>query len=399
MKQPSQSRPASFVALAFTSWWAASVLMAAEPEVDSARMEQISTRMHEFVEDAQMSGAVTLVSWNDRVVYFEAVGQADIDSGRPMRRNTVFAIASMTKTITATATMMLQDEGKLSIDDSVSMYLPEFRNVVLEDGSHPGEVTIRHLLMHTGGLGGTQQNQGSLKETVEHLVRQPLLFEPGSRWKYSPGLTVCGRIIEVVSGSPYEQFLKERIFDPLGMVDTTFFPTQEQQRRLASIYEPGPEQRTLKASTHWLTKLSAERTPNPSGGLFSTAADLVRFYRMILNGGQLDGQRVVSEPAVRQMASIRTGNLTTSRPGAGWGLGWRVVRQPQGANRMLSPGSFGHGGAFGTQAWIDPERRIIYLLLIQRTKFRNNGGADVHGEFQNLAASAIRDGQPESAPQ
>lgn len=358
-------------------------------DTNSPRFEDISPRMQELIDDGQISGAVTLIVDNDQIVHFDAVGHADIESGRQMRRDTVFAIASMTKTITATAIMILQDEGQLSVDAPVSRYLPEFRDVVPENGSPSQQITIRHLLTHTSGLGGSQQNRGSLQATTEHLAKQPLLFQPGSKWKYGPGLTVCGRIIEVVSGIPYEQFLEERIFVPLDMSDTTFFPNAEQQERLAVLYEPGPEPPSLRASSHWLTELSDQRTPNPSGGLFSTAADLARFYRMILNGGQLGDVRVVSEQAVRQMGTIQTGDLTTSRPGAGWGLGWRVVSQPQGSNSSLSSGSFGHGGAFGTQAWIDPSRRAIYLLLIQRTKFRNTGGADVHGEFQDLAASVI----------
>ena len=358
---------------------------------DEQVLAQIPERIREFVADHQISGAVTLVTDDGRVVHHEAVGHADLENDRPMRKDSIFGIASMTKPITATAVMILQDDGKLSIDDPVARYIPEFKNVTLRNGQPPTrEITLRDLLTHTSGLGGSQQNQGTLRETVEQLARRPLEFEPGTKWQYSPGLTVCGRVIEVVSGQPYEEFLAARIFQPLGMRDTSFHPTPDQQRRIVTLYEPGEDGRSLKAASHWLTELSEDRTPNPSGGLFSTAADMGRFYQAILNGGELDGKRIVSESSVREMTRVQTGDLTTGfTPGNGWGLGWCVVHEPQGVTAMLSPGSFGHGGLFGTQGWIDPQRRMIFVLLIQRANFGNSDASDIRRVFQDLAVKAV----------
>jgi CubicO group peptidase (beta-lactamase class C family) len=286
--------------------------------------------------------------------------------------------------------LILQDEGKLCVSDPVWKYIPRFKDVRLGDEPPAREITIRDLMTHTSGIGGSQRNQGTLQETAELLAGQPLQFQPGSRWQYSPGMTVCGRIIEVASGQPYETFLAERIFRPLKMTDTTFFPTTQQQRRLARIYRPGPEPGTLAPATHWLTDLGPQRTPNPSGGLFSTAADLAKFYQMVLNGGELEGQRIVSKKAAKQMTCVQTADLTTGfTPGNGWGLGWCVVRQPQGVTGMLSPGTFGHGGAFGTQGWVDPQRKLVFVLMIQRTAFGNSDGATIRGEFQRLAVEAL----------
>ena len=369
------------------------VLKLGEPTevgMDAAPLAEIPRRMREFVDQKQIAGAVTLLARQGKVVHLEAVGQADIQSGRPMKKDTIFAIASMTKPITATAVMILLDEGKLSIDDLVSKHIPQFKNASLKDGPPSRELTIRDLITHTSGVGGSQQNQKSLKRTVELISEQPLEFEPGSRWKYSPGVTVCGRIVEVVSGRPFDEFLDERILKPAGMVDTTFFPTAEQQKRLARLYKPGPQPGTIELTEHWISKLSPERTPNPSGGLFSTAHDMARFYQMILGGGKLDGRRIVSEESVRRMTRLQTGELTTGfTPGNGWGLGWCVVRQPQGVSRMLSPGTFGHGGAFGTQGWVDPQREMIFVLLIQRSGFGNGDASKIRDVFQELAVRGV----------
>ncbi len=359
--------------------------------MDAAPLAQIPERMRQFVAERQISGAVTLVAKDGRIVHLEAVGLADLETQRPTQKDTIFGIASMTKPITATAVMILQDEGKLSMADPAWKYVPEFKDVSLAEGRPKRDVTIRDLITHTSGIGGSQRNQGSLENTAKLLAKEPLRFEPGSKWQYSPGLTVCGRIVEVASGQPYEEFLSERIFQPLGMVDTTFYPTDEQKKRLAALYKPSQDKKSIEPASHWLTDLGPTRTPNPSGGLFSTAADMARFYQMILNGGQLDGRRIVSESAVREMTRLQTGDLRTGfTDGNGWGLGWCIVRKPQGVTAMLSPGTFGHGGAFGTQGWVDPQRKMIFVLMIQRTGFGNSDASDIRGDFQKLAVQANR---------
>ncbi|HEX6984309.1 MAG TPA: serine hydrolase domain-containing protein, partial [Planctomycetaceae bacterium] len=353
---------------------------------------KVAERMEAFVEEGQIAGAVTLVATDGGVVRHEAVGKADIEADRPMRPDTIFAIASMTKPVTATAVMILVDEGKVSLDDPVSKYVPEFKDAKLRDGSKPRrEVTLRDVMTHTSGLAGDQRLEGPLEETAKKLAARPLEFEPGTKWQYSPGLTVAGRVVEVASGEPFEEFLAERIFRPLGMVDTTFRLSDEQRGRLAQLYKPGPDGKGLEPASHWIhdPAEARERGPNPSGGLFSTAADMARFYRMVLNGGELDGTRVVSKEAVEEMTRVQTGDLTTGfTPGNGWGLGWCVVREPQGVTEMLSPGTFGHGGAFGTQGWVDPERKRIFVLLIQRSGLPNSDASDMRKEFQRLAVEA-----------
>ena len=359
--------------------------------VDAQQLGTITPRMQEFVDQKQVSGVVTLVMRKGKVIHHEAVGLADIDAARPMYKDTIFAIASMTKPVAATAVMILKDEGKLSLDDKISKYVPAFADAKLKDGAKPQrEVTLRDVLTHTSGLVGNQQNEGTLANTAEQLARRPLDFEPGSKWSYGPGLSVAGRVVEVVSGKPFDEFLAMRIFQPLGMKDTSFMPTPEQQKRLARLYQPNKEKTGLEGATHWINDLSGERTPNPSGGLFSTAADMGRFYQMVLNGGELDGKRIVSKAGVDEMTRIQTGDLTTGfTPGNGWGLGWCVLREPQGVSGMLSPGTFGHGGAFGTQGWVDPKQQMIYVLLIQRTNFGNSDGSNIRELFQDLAAKAI----------
>ncbi len=352
--------------------------------------DAISTRMQAFADAKQFSGSVTLVQRRGKVVHHEAIGVADIESGSAMQKDSIFAIASMTKPITATAILVLQDEGKLSVEDPVAKYIPEFKGVMLEDGPPDTEVTIRHLMTHTSGLSGDQACVGSLEAAAKEIATRTLKFEPGTKWQYSPGLNVCGRIIEVVSGQAYEDFLAKRIFEPLMMVDTTFTPNESQRKRIARLYQPDKGDSSLAVASHRITDLSGEIVPSPSGGLFSTASDMAAFYQMILNGGEVDGKRIVSQNAVKQMTTLQTGDIVTGfTPGNGWGLGWCVVRQPKGVTEHVSPGTFGHGGAFGTQGWVDPQTQTIYVLMIQRTKFGNSDGSDVRGEFHRLAAPML----------
>jgi len=365
----------------------------AESGLDEASLKQIDTRMQEFVAAKQIAGAVTLVARRGRVVHLGAVGKADVAGGRDMAVDTVFAIASMTKPITAAGVMILQDEGKLKLDDPISKYIPAFKDTKVTGGKAPGrEITIRDCLMHTNGLVSDQRNVGTLANTAELLAKSELAFEPGSKWQYGPGLSVAGRVVEIVSGKPFDQFLAERIFAPLEMNQTSFHPTEEQLQRLALLYQPTADKKDIERGNHWLYEVSAETSPNPSGGLYSTASDLVRFYQMVLNGGDLNGKRVLSADAVKQMTSLQSGELETGfTPGNGWGLGFCLIRKPQGATEMLAPGSFGHGGAFGTQGWIDPKNEMIFVLLIARLGFPGGDASDIRADFQRLAVGAIRD--------
>ncbi|MFO0977346.1 MAG: serine hydrolase domain-containing protein [Planctomycetaceae bacterium] len=361
-----------------------------EAGLSSDGLEKIPTRMKEFVDAQQAAGVVSLIAAKGKVVHLSAVGQADLDEKRAMTTDSVFAIASMTKPMTAASVMILQDEGKLKLDDPVSKYIPAFADIKLKSGAAPSRpVTVRDCLRHTNGLVSDQRNTGTLQETAEALAHSPLAFEPGSKWQYSPGLSVAGRVVEVVSGKPFDVFLSERIFKPLGMNETTFHPTAEQLKRLAKLYQPDKDGKGLQPGSHWLFEVSDATTPNPSGGLYSTATDLVQFYQMVLNDGELNGHRILSASAVKEMTTLQTEKLETGfTSGNGWGLGFCLVQEPQGPTAALSKGSFGHGGAFGTQGWIDPSRKMIFVLLIARTNFGNGDASELRSELQRLAVEA-----------
>ena len=366
---------------------------AAGTGMDAPALAKIDDKMKEFVAAKQISGAVTLVARRGRVVHLGAVGKADVAGGRDMAKDSLFAIASMTKPITAAAVMILVDEGKLKLDDPVSKYIPAFQQTTLADGSKPTrEIIVRDCLRHTNGLVSDQKNVGTLAETAEFLAKSKLAFEPGSKWQYGPGLSVAGRVVEVVSGKSFDQFLAERIFTPLDMKETSFRPTADQQKRLAKLYQPTADKKDIEPGTHWLFDMSPDVTPNPSGGLYSTAADIVRFYQMELNGGELNGKRILSADAVKQMTSLQSGELQTGfTPGNGWGLGFCLVREPQGPTQMVSAGTFGHGGAFGTQSWADPVKEMIFILMVARQNFGSGDGSDIRADFQKLAVEAVRD--------
>ena len=354
-------------------------------------LESVDQAMQRFVDQGQIAGAVTLVGHRGKVVHLGAVGLAEIEASKQMQSFKMFSIASMTKPVTATAVMILQDEGKLSVDDKISKYLPEFKNVKLKDGSDPErEITIRDAITHTSGLAGNQVFASSLKDSVAQLAKKPLSFQPGKKWQYSPGLNVAGRIVEIVAEKPFEVFVQERIFAPLKMNNTTFFPNEKQQPRIARLYRLN-EKKALAEVDNRIVDPSRVKSPNPSGGLFSTARDMYRFYQMILSGGQLrKGSRIVSRRAVKQMTSPQTGELITGfTPGNCWGLGWCIVRQPQGVTEALSSGSFGHGGAFGTQGWVDPETDTIYVLMIQRSDLPNSDGSEMRRAFHKAAQQSL----------
>lgn len=340
------------------------------------------------IDSGEIAGAVALVGDQDRWTHLHASGFRSLAAQQPQKVDDLFAIASMTKPITATCVMMLHDDGRLDLDDPVSKYLPRFADVRLASGQRPSrELTIRDCLTHTAGLAGDQSFSGTLADAADEIASRKLAFEPGERWSYSPGLTVAGRIVEIVSNQSLETFMQSRLFGPLGMIDTTFLPTETQTDRVSQIYHRGKDGGPLTEDTNRYGKLSELAGANPSAGLYSTATDLYRFYRMILNQGRDRGRQIVSASSVSEMTSVCTGEMKTGfTPGNGWGLGWCVVRQPQGVSAMLSPGTFGHGGAFGTQAWIDPITRRVHLLMIQRTGMLNSDASEIRRHFQQAVA-------------
>jgi CubicO group peptidase (beta-lactamase class C family) len=362
-----------------------------------------------FVKDGSLAGAVAIHYRDGKVVSRDAPGFQDLESKMPMSESSLFWIASMTKPITAIAVMMLQEEGKLSIDDPAAKYLPEFRGQMLvqeKTGDRtvlvkPAQtVTIKHLLTHTSGLVGSSPLDSAaevptLKEAVIGYGLSPLQFEPGSKWAYcNPGINTLGRIVEVVSGETYADFLKKRIFDPLQMTDTTFWPDEAQRARIATSYKPKADGKGLEpAPVRYLTPpyLAQKSAPLAAGGLFSTADDLLKLYTMLLNGGEAGGKRFLSIETLRLMTQNHTGTLKAAfTEGMGMGLGFQVVREPVGVTAMLSPGTYGHGGAHGTQGWIDPERKAIYILMIQRAGLPNGDASPMRQAFQEAAAATSK---------
>jgi CubicO group peptidase (beta-lactamase class C family) len=382
---------------------ALTIVVATELKTDARAQDSESTkpgtipavreRMRGFIDKGEIAGAVTLVADSAGIVHLDASGFADIADQKPMRPDTIFWIASMTKPVTATAVMMLADEGKLSADDLVEEFIPEFARIKTSKGE-PAKLTIRHLLTHTSGMAEatTQEMRRSktLAEMIPIYASKTLRFDPGSKWEYcQSSINTAGRVVEVLSGMSFDQFLERRLFQPLSMKDTTFYVADDQLPRLATSYQRTSEGKLDKATIRFLMgkpPTSRDRFPAPNGGLFSTALDYARFCRMILNGGELDGKRYLKSESVAYMTSLKTGDLKTGfTEGCGWGLGWCVVREPKGITAMLSPGTFGHGGAYGTQAWIDPGQKRIYLLMVQRSNFPNSDASDVRRGFQEAA--------------
>ncbi|HLX63319.1 MAG TPA: serine hydrolase domain-containing protein [Planctomycetota bacterium] len=354
-------------------------LLVAIPAFGAEPPPKIAPALQPFVDSHALAGAVTLVSDKDKTLDLEAVGFMDIAAQKPMQTDCIFWIASMSKPVTATALMMLVDEGKVNVDDPVEKYLPEFKGQMLSVGTgkdatlkppaHP--ITVKNILTHTSGLVFMSKiepgkvDTHSLKESVESYAKSPLKFEPDTKYQYSnAGLNTAGRIIEVVSGMPYEEFLQKRLFDPLGMKDTTFWPSDEQMKRLAKSYKPNKDKSALEEisinqCTYPLT--DRKRGPSPAGGLFSTAADMGVFCRMILNNGTLDGKRYLSEAAVKQMTTPQTGEGLS-----GYGFGWSADKK--------AGGSFGHGGAYATDMHIDQKRGLITIFMVQHAGFGTDGG-------------------------
>ena len=392
-----------------TTFFATFFLTAAEPKpgqsgLDHGQLLEIAKRMQAFVDDGTISGAVTLVARHGRVASLEAVGLADIAGHQPMRPDHLFWIASMTKPVTALAVLMLQDEGKLNVEDPVEKYLPEFKGqwlvesratdtLTLKRPARP--ITLRDLLTHTSGLGDvpTPRPDCSLAELAMAYSQQPLRFPPGSKWEYSnPGINTLGRLVEVASGQKFADFLEQRIFKPLGLTDTTFWPTPAQANRIAKSYKSKTGGGLEATEVYFLKGGISDRTRTafPAGGLYSTARDMGRFYQMTLNGGTLDGKRILSKESLALMTRTQTGEIKTGFvDGMSWGFGFQVVKEPLEVTGMLSPGTYGHGGAYATQSWADPKRDLVLVLMIQRAGFPNGDNSPVRRAFQEAAVAAV----------
>jgi CubicO group peptidase (beta-lactamase class C family) len=366
---------------------------------EGSKIPTVTAAIQSAIDAKEIPGAVTAVVTKDKLVDLQAVGLADVESSKPMTPDSIFWIKSMTKPVTAVAVLMLQDEGKLNIDDKVAKHLPGFADLKTPSGK-PADLTIGQLLDHTSGLGEAAKGgppARTLADLLPRVLASPMQFEPGERWKYTQsGINMAAHIVEVVGGKPFNVFLEQRLFASLGMKDTTFYPSGSQLERVVTRYKKNKETGALEPEPARTDLPDRTRLPTGNDGLYSTASDFARFAQMLLNDGQLDGRRYLKPESLKLLAAPRTGEMKAGFvPGSAWGLGVGIVAQPQGVTAALSPGTFGHGGAYGTQLWIDPTRGVAYVLMMQRTTFgapgyRNGDDTTLRADFQQAAADAVK---------
>lgn len=363
--------------------------------IDTERLTRISVRMKSFVAEGTMAGAVMLVAQHGKVAQLEAVGYHDLETKMPMRSDAIFDIRSVTKPITAIGIMILVEEGRLALNDPVENYIPQYGTTTWHEQGRAIPITIHHLLTHTAGLPFfrlpeiediTIKRDRTLSDVVDFLAKQKPEFEPGTQFRYSSGgFAILGRLIEVISGKRYEQFIKERIFDPLGMKDSSFFIPAEKQNRVASIYRL--QNGKLE---HW-KEIEAyskrAKYPGPEFGMYSTASDLASLCQMMLNGGTLKGKRILSRMSVETMTVNHTLNITSAitKMPVYHGLGWGLSGDPMSDFPLTTTGSFGHNGAFGAIMWIDPKKELIRLFLEHRL-----GAGNESNIFMAMAGSAVK---------
>jgi CubicO group peptidase (beta-lactamase class C family) len=372
---------------------------------DQPVLPGIAAAMEEMIAKSEIAGAVTIVVTKDKVLHLECTGFADVAAKRAMTPDTLFWIASMTKPITGTALLMLQDEGKLNVTDPVAKYLPEFAALKTPSGK-PANLTITQIMTHTSGLGEANGDAAKSAKTLADLVplwlAAPMQYEPGAKWSYTQsGINAGARIVEVVSGMTFDAFLQQRLFDPLEMKQTTFYPSADQRKTsLVTAYAKNTNTGALEAVPPRADFGPRDRPPQGNGGLFSSAPDYARFCQMLLGGGSFRGHQILTPAAMKFLTTPQTGDLPTGffqtdkfgRYGAnyGWGIGTCILRTPhEGVAAMLSPGSYGHGGARGTHAFIDPRKGVAYVLFVQRANFPNSDASDVRRAFQQAAAAAL----------
>ena len=357
--------------------------------LDAAKLAAIHPAMEEAVKAKQAAGIVTLVMEKGKVVHHDAAGMADIAKGRAMEKDALFWIASMTKSVNGAAILCLVDDGKLSLDEPASKWLPELAKVTVAGGAKPEKpITLRMLLSHTAGIAFPPRKPTdgaiSLKSYVASLIKTPLAFQPGSAYEYGFGPTVAGRILEIVSGMKYEDFLRTRLFEPLGMKDTTFHPDDAHRARIARTYKMDEDTHELVPGYNpFVTSdASVQHMPEPAGGLFSTAQDMGRFYAMVANGGELDGKRILSTKAVKEMLTP----VTAGGKQLNYSCGWMHNTDKQRVCAAMPVGSHGHGGAFATNGWIDPASGIVTVFMVQNVLVPDSGKP--RDAFQKLVMEA-----------
>lgn len=411
----------------------------AKPEdvgLSTERLARIHAAMQRYVDRGEVAGVVTLVARRGRVVHLDSVGCRDAEAKAAMTDDTIFRIASMTKPVTSVALMMLFEEGHFLLSDPVSKWLPEFADPKVVQVAPPGErvetpfttvpakrpITVKHILTHTAGLANSyrgltqpqylkaaarQDPNETTADAVGRLAKLPLNFQPGEAWEYGPATDVAGRLVEVISGQTLDEYFRKRIFEPLGMRDTYFYLPTAKVDRFAALYKPGPDKKIQLAEapgpqSRWVKEPHVYFSG--AGGLVSTAPDYFRFQQMMLNGGELNGVRLLGRKTVELMTANHTGDLPLwlTGPGYGFGLGYSVVRDIGATGLPASVGTYGWGGAFCTYFWVDPAEDMIGIMMAQVRPYTH---LNIRQEFQVLACQAIVDGprrgdnrQPESTP-
>jgi CubicO group peptidase (beta-lactamase class C family) len=391
--------------------------------VSADRIGRLHRGMEAIVSRREAAGMVTLVARDGKIADLHATGFQDVEAKTPMRTDTIFRIASMTKPVTSVAIMMLFEEGRLFLTDPVSRFIPAFKQqrVMAADGvateSARRGITIRDLLAHRSGLSYGFLNGGpvgdayrkggvidgltvtdmTLEQAIDRLAAQPLMAQPGAAWNYSLSTDVLGRVVEVASGQRFDLFLRDRIFRPLGMIDTGFEVPDAKWGRLATVYSPdgaGGIRPMRDPETFGNTVMSpnasykAPKTYFSGGaGLVSTARDYARFAQMLAGGGALEGVRLLSPKSVELMTANHIADLPPAGlvgPGAGFGLGFRVVVDPAATQTLGTAGMFGWSGIYGTNFWVDPEERLVAIVMVQRYP-----GSTVAAAFQPLVYQAL----------
>ena len=385
--------------------------------VSKSRLKTLNYVLHKFVDEKKISGIQTAIFRKGALVHFDTYGYSDIETKKPLKTNSIFRLASMTKPIVSVALMTLYEEGKFHLDDPLEKYIPWFKNPIIMDSSgelYPAKNKIRiiDLLRHTSGIGSesgigyinslyrniNRKEQPNNETLVKKISELPLYFEPGKKWKYGLSTTVCGYLIEVLSKKSLDEFLKERIFTPLGMKDTFFEVKSNKYDRFVTSYTID-ENQVLKVLDHpsnsfWTKKVTLFRG---GGGLVSTTKDYLIFSQMLLNNGKYNNTRLLGRKTIELMTSDHTistpnfdGKALLSIPnfGKGFGLGFSVVTNPAETKMLNSQGTFGWGGAFGTYFQIDPKEQLIYIMMIQRRPYNE---LKLREYFQNLVYQSLID--------
>lgn len=391
------------------------------PGINKERVSKINSMLDEAISKEQVPGLVAMIVKDGKVIYHEAKGFADVESNQPMEKNSIFRIASQTKAITSTAIMILWEEGKFKLDDPISKYIPEFKNpqvlntfryadTTFTTRPSSREITIRHLLTHTSGLGygvidGDERmkmiyhkagvvdlfttEKVTIEESVKRLARLPLHHEPGTKYTYSEGLDVLGYLVEIISGKPFDVFLKERIFDPLGMNDTRFYINEAQAPRLVTVHT----RKDNKWASYLVTfydpaypKSGAKTFFSGGAGLSSTTEDYAKFLQMYLNGGIYNGKRILSPHTIHTMMQNQVGDLWNGDRYHGIGFGV-VTDRGVATGGMGSKGTFDWGGYFNTQYFADPETGIIGLIFKQTSGAGN--GDETGWKFRQMVFTLV----------